>query len=83
MAGKVIKAAVMVGRLTCIGERHADIMLRLVKAGVRKIVMQDDQGFIDADGEWLTREEAYQRAVACGQIEDEYEPKKLLSGMVW
>jgi len=47
VAGKIIKAAVTVGGLVAIGRRHSDIILDLVRAGNRKLVKQDQQGFID------------------------------------
>ena len=85
MAGKVVKAAVWVGQLTCIGRRHGKIIQELVKAGLDghgKGITQSQQGFIDQDGEYLDRKEAYQRAVEHGQIEDKG-TKTLLSEMVW
>lgn len=84
MAGKIIKSAVWIGRLICIGERHGLIIQELAKAGLtKKPITQDQQGFIDQDGEYLDRREAYDRAIECGQIEDDGNRKALLSEMVW
>lgn len=86
MAGKIVKSAVWVGQLICIGNRHGGIIWELAKCGLangNKPIKQDQQGFIDQDGEYLDREEAYKRAVECGQIKDDSGVKKLLSEMVW
>lgn len=39
-------------------------------------------GFLDMDGKFLTRKEAYDRAVECGQIKDDGGTRCLNSGML-
>ncbi len=52
------------------GARHGDIFNQLEGLGLepRKGYREIDQGFIDHQNNFLTREEAYEHAKACGQI---------------
>ncbi len=54
------------------GRRHGgilqDILQDMVKNGFKKRVYSEQQGFITEEGEFLSRKNAYHRAVQCGQI---------------
>jgi hypothetical protein len=44
----------------------------------------NEQGFVDETGAFLTREEAAKHAIACGQITDtKFQPDKLFSEDLW
>ena len=67
------------------GQRHSDVVKCAVERyGFKKPVKQSEQGFVDKDGEYLDRIEAYKRAVFCGQVEDDGRMAgKLFSEMLW
>ena len=70
--GPVRQAAVRQGDRIWTGLRHGQIIQRMVKEegpNFQKVTAQM-QGFVDADGEFLDRKEAFERAVACGQINE-------------
>jgi hypothetical protein len=72
MKSRVERAAVKQGDRVWVGRRHGEIIQRMVMeegSGFKK-VMADMQGFVAEDGEFLTRSEAYERAIACGQIKE-------------
>jgi hypothetical protein len=73
-------------------KRHHDVLWvahNLAKADkqfarVRKKRLSGEQGFVDEHGNWLTREEAAQHALAIGQVEAlRFQPEKLFSEDVW
>jgi hypothetical protein len=55
----------------------------MVKAGVPPPIKQRQQGFMTEDGVFLSRRDAYVRAVECGQIKDDGGEKILLSEMLY
>jgi len=42
----------------------------MMNDGIPPPIKQHQQGFIDADGNFLDRMQSYERAVICGQIKD-------------
>lgn len=82
MAGKIISSAVNQGGIIRSGLRHGLIIQQMHKDGCPKVI-QSMQGFLDEDGIFLNREEAYWRAVETKQIEDDGRTPCLLSEMVW
>ena len=72
----IVKAAIKVYTPTTkefviTGWRHSYIFDSLATAGIYASTDKTEQGFVDEEGKFYTREEAYEHAVACGQIEDE------------
>ena len=57
------------------GHRHHNVFeqLKLLGFSPMKEYKEIAQGFIDDKNHFLTREEAYDHAVECGQIEDDRE----------
>ena len=57
------------------GHRHHNVFeqLKLLGFKAREGYREIAQGFIDDKNNFLTREEAYDHAVECGQIEDDRE----------
>jgi hypothetical protein len=79
MAGKVKCAAIEAGDKIFTGRSHADIILGSMEC---HHAPQQSQGFVDNDGIFLTRKEAYSRAVEHGQIKDDGGTPLLLSEML-
>ena len=73
----IVKAAIKVCRLLgeedliITGLRHSYIIDSLAKRGIWINNYNHVHGFMDEKDKFYTREEAYEHAVACGQIEDE------------
>ena len=65
------------------GRRHCSIIHEMIDNGCKPPITQKEQGFVDEDGKFLNREEAYHRAVACGQIKDDGGTPRLLSEMLY
>jgi len=66
-------AAIRRRGLVYTGRCHADIIRDLARRGLCRPgdpIKSHEQGFTDRDGRFLTREQAYARAVLCGQLED-------------
>lgn len=67
-----ICSAAILGRdgVHYVGHRHHDAILAAteVKFGLGQ-VSNEDQGFIDEEGNFLNRKQAAARAIQCGQIE--------------
>lgn len=74
----VTQAAMLINGEVHVGERHGDIIHRLANEGFATPV-QGDEGFVDEDGEFLTREEAAGRALHNGQIRELRWGKQLYS----
>jgi hypothetical protein len=66
-------------------KRHGGILLALGAKGNKEKITQAKQGFVDTNGVFLNREEAYWRAIECGQLKENPEGKthKLLSEDIW
>lgn len=62
--------------------RHHDCIAALAQAG-HPTPIPYDQGFIDADARYLTREEARQRAIATRQCTNPAHPRDLFSEDLW
>lgn len=68
------------------GCRHGDIFRQLGLLGFepQKEYKEIVQGFITDRNKFLTREEAYTHAIACGQIKSyKYDTKELFSEDLW
>lgn len=67
------------------GHRHCDVFEQLGLLGFepQKGYKEIEQGFIDDENNFLTREEAYFHAVDCWQIEDDRNTKILYSEDLW
>jgi hypothetical protein len=79
---RIKEAAVKQGDEMITGKRHGDIILAICRVGGKRVA-QEDQGFVTEAGEFLSRSEAYDRAVACGQIKDNSGDKRLFSEMLY
>jgi hypothetical protein len=65
------------------GKNHAEIIKKLVTEDkIVTRVYSKEQGFVDTQGNFLTRKEAYKCAVEHGQIEDDNVSKVLISEML-
>lgn len=51
------------------GRNHAEIIFAMHKQGCPRVTSAQ-QGFVTEAGEFLSRKEAYERAIACEQIVD-------------
>lgn len=87
MPSKIISSACKLHDKIYTGLRHSDCFKKMF---AERAVLADKkfitQGFMTEAGEFLTRKEAFERAVLCGQIEDKGEaPEKriLVSEDVW
>lgn len=74
--------------LVCLTERpgrHADVIREMAKSGMEPAVrLGMEQGFLDSDGRFVTREEAFQIAAEAGQIRSHTGPDGMLfSEDVW
>lgn len=74
------------------GARHSDIFRQLESLGFgpKDGYEEMEQGFVDSYGNFLTREEAYEHAKACGQLclriireRSENGNRRLLSEDLW
>lgn len=67
------------------GRRHGDCILVAVRLGWDAPIMHDEQGFVDEDDNFYTRQEALEEAVRCGQLPKERlaDPRKLTSEELW
>lgn len=74
------------------GARHADIYAQLCGLGfdAKDGYVEMEQGFIDNGGKFLSRSDAYDHAVACGQIpfkiayeRDKSGSKQMISEDLW
>ena len=64
----IVKAAVNAEGRIYTGHRHGEAIHNAVEAGEPTPITQKMQGFVTDTGKWLTRREAREHAVACGQI---------------
>lgn len=87
MPSPLISSACKLNDTIWTGFRHSDCFAKMKLDGM---TLEDKknivQGFLTEDGEFLTRKEAFERAVLCGQIKDEGEaPEKriLVSEDIW
>jgi hypothetical protein len=74
----IVSAAISRNGAIHTGRRHAEIMYEMIRRGEGPI-RQEEQGFIDDAGNFLSRSEAYEHAVACGQIVRSRNKTSLLS----
>jgi len=84
---KIISSACKLNDKIWTGFRHSDCFAKMRLDGM---TLEDKkniiQGFMDEDGNFLTRREAFERAVLCGQVKDEGEAPEnriLVSEDVW
>ena len=83
MAGKIIKVAVLLDGVIHVGQtghRHGDVIQKLHDEGILKD--SSVNGFVDENGLFLNRTEAYYRALEMKQIK-EFKTPCLLSEDVW
>ena len=70
MPSPIKSAAIKWGDKIYTGLRHPTIIRQMREDGCsRGSVAQANQGFVTLDGEFLTREQALERAVECGQVD--------------
>jgi len=79
----ISKAAIKYEDKIWIGKRHGEIIQQMVVDGFDKRITQAMQGFITEDGQFLSRKDAYYRAIECGQIKDDNKTPLLLSEMLY
>lgn len=65
----VKEAAIKQGDRVWTGRRHGQIIQQMHSEGCPKVTAPM-QGFITESGEFLSRSEAYERAILCGQIKE-------------
>jgi len=75
-------AAVKIGDEVYTGKNHGAIIRRIISEFGEQKLYQEQQGFVDLDGKFLTRKEAYESAVAHGQIDDDENIPALISEML-
>ena len=87
MSSKIISSACKLNDKIYTGFRHSDCFKKMFADGAafadKPFIVQ---GFMDEDGNFLNRKEAFERAVECGQIKDEGETPEnriLVSEDVW
>lgn len=49
--------------------RHSDVIRLAVEDGAPTPIKQRQQGFLDSEGQWLTRADAFNVALKAGQVE--------------
>lgn len=65
----IVQSAVIHCRRIFAGRRHHDAIREAVKeTGLKPVKCGKFQGFLTDKDEWLSREEAAEHAIACGQI---------------
>ena len=79
MSEKVKCAAIQVSGKIFTGHSHAEIINSNIEC---HHAPQQSQGFVDMEGNFLNRKEAYYRAVEHGQIQDDGGTPCLLSEML-
>ena len=69
------------------GKRHGEIIQHLIGREIlNEKISQDKQGFVDEDGKWLSRQEAWDVAVEHDQLLEhakKLSSGKLVSEMLW
>ena len=87
MSSKIVSSACKLYDNIYTGFRHSDCFRKVFEDGALWIDKPHIvQGFIDEDGNFLTRKEAFERAVECGQVEDKGETQEnriLFSEDIW
>lgn len=63
--------------------RHSDLIRAVDEYCLCLSVRQENQGFLDAGGHFLTREEALKRAYETGQLDKSDHPRHLFSEDLW
>ena len=66
---RIKEAAICLDGKVWTGHRHGDVIQKMVKEGCTKI-RESKQGFVTEDGKFVNREEAFEIALACGQIKE-------------
>ena len=87
MTRKVVCAAIRAAdQEVLIGVRHYDVLMRRqisMRTDGHKFMhlLDEDQGFVDQDGNFMSREEAYEVATIAGQDIDDHKCGVGLNGM--
>ncbi|MBT5338305.1 hypothetical protein HOK15_02790 [Candidatus Falkowbacteria bacterium] len=80
----IVQAAIRHEGQVYTGRRHIKILEKMIRVHrIRKAVSLGDQGFLNDDSEFLTRQEAAKEALECGQIDEMPIGGKLNSEMLW
>ncbi len=86
----MVKATANIDPLTgkvYIGRGHGYVMAYMFTKGACVQVPGECQAFVDENGEWLDREEAWIEAKRCGQIDEDYDytgnQTRLYSEDIW
>ena len=70
---KIKQAAIKQDNKIWVGHRHGDIIQQMIKENyLPPASSSNDYGFITEGGEFLTREQAFHRALECKQISEKY-----------
>lgn len=81
MASPIKEAALKIGDRVWTGRRHGDAIIVAIR-DIRGSIKGAVYGFVTEDGEFLDRQQAFERAVECGQIKNEGE-RALVSEMLY
>jgi len=64
-------------------DRHCDVISRIRKEGIKLPILQDNQGFVTDEGQFLRRGAAGAHAMKSGQITKLKFPPNLYSEDLW
>ncbi len=81
---KIVASAIRYNGIVYTGRRHHNIIYEMVtKYLIRKPTIDNEQGFVDEKGNYLTRLEGAHLALTSGQIEKLSWPPNLYSEDLW
>ena len=76
-------AAIRAGGKIYTGRRHSDAIYAAITADEEFPFPKEDQGFVNDKGVFLSRIEAREEAIRCGQINDRHRGEPLISEELW
>ncbi len=80
----IVQAAIRHEGQVYTGRRHIKILEKMIRVPrIRKAVSLGEQGFVNDENMFLTRQEASKEALECGQIDERPLGGKLNSEMLW
>jgi len=81
---QIVASAIRYNGIVYTGKRHNNIIHEMVtKYLIRKPTIDNEQGFVDENGNYLTRKEGARLALKSGQIEKLSWPPNLYSEDLW
>jgi len=79
----LVKSAIKRDDKIIIGNRHSECIKQAIMEGWEKPIRQEEQGFIDNEGNYYNRKEATVIAKLSGQINKNFNKNTLLSEYLW